>query len=98
MKLIVAVVRPFRMDEIVAALEELEGFPGMTVVDSEGFGQRMRTPDDAINPFRLNKRIEIACDEEMATSIIAAIRQHAHTGKKGDGLIVVTNIENLVMI
>jgi nitrogen regulatory protein P-II 1 len=98
MKLIVAIVRPFRMDEIVSALEDLEGFPGMTVVDSQGFGQRMRTPDDAINPFRLNKRIEIACDEEMATSIIDAIRQYAHTGKKGDGLIVVTNIEDLVMI
>jgi nitrogen regulatory protein P-II 1 len=46
----------------------------------------------------VNKRLEIACEDEMATSVIAAIRKHAHTGKKGDGLIVVTNIEDLVMI
>ena len=40
MKLIIAIVRPFTVEKIVNAFEAIEGFPGMTVVDSEGFGQR----------------------------------------------------------
>lgn len=99
MKLIIAVVRPFRMDEILNAFENIEGFPGMTVVDSEGFGQRVRASAyDALDPFKPNKRIEIAANDELADQIVAAIKQHGHTGKKGDGLIVVLNIENAVLI
>lgn len=99
MKLIVAVVRPFKLDEIVTALEEIEGFPGMTVVDSEGFGQRLRkTATDAVDPFKPNKRIEIAVNDEMVKDIVAAIRQTAHTGKKGDGIIAVVPIESGFLI
>lgn len=99
MKLIIAIVRPFKMDEIVTELEEIEGFPGMTVVDSEGFGQRVKASAyDALDPFKPNKRIEIAANDEMADQIVAAIKRHAHTGKKGDGLIVVLNIENATLI
>ncbi|MBX3298464.1 MAG: P-II family nitrogen regulator [Acidobacteria bacterium] len=95
MKLIVAVVRPFKLDEIVTALEEIEGFPGMTVIDSEGFGQRLRnTATDAVDPFKPNKRIEIAANDEMIEDIVATIRQTAHTGKKGDGIIVVVPVES----
>lgn len=99
MKLIIAVVRSFKMDEIVTAFEDIEGFPGMTVVDSEGFGQRVKASAyDALDPFKPNKRIEIAANDEMADQIVAAIKQHAHTGKKGDGLIIVLNMDNAVLI
>lgn len=99
MKLIIAIVRPFTLDRIVVAFEDIEDFPGMTIVDSEGFGQRLRTnPNDALNPFKPNKRIEIACHDAMVEEIVTAIRSHAHTGKKGDGVIFVIAIEEAVLI
>lgn len=99
MKLITAIVRPFTLDKIVVALEEIEGFPGITVTEAEGFGQRLRTSSyDALNPFKEKKRIEIACNDEMVEEIIAAIRSSAHTGKKGDGIILILPIDNAVLI
>lgn len=56
MKLIIAIVRPHTLDKIVVALETIENFPGITVTDVEGFGQRLRTSAyDALNPFKLKK-------------------------------------------
>ncbi|HMS43113.1 MAG TPA: P-II family nitrogen regulator [Pyrinomonadaceae bacterium] len=99
MKLITAIVRPFTLDKIVVALEEIEGFPGITVTEAEGFGQRLRTSSyDALSPFKEKKRIEIACNDEMVEQIVSAIRIHAHTGKKGDGIIFILPIENAVVI
>jgi len=99
MKLITAIVRPFTLDKIVVALEELDNFPGITVTDAEGFGQRLRTgSSDALNPFKEKKRIEIACNDEIVERIVEAIRTQAHTGKKGDGIILVMPIEDAVLI
>ena len=99
MNLIIAIVRPFLIDRLVVAFEDIENFPGMTIMVSEGFGQRLRTnPNDALNPFKPNKRIEIACNDEMVEQIVAAIGTHAHTGKKGDGIILVLPIEQAVII
>ncbi len=99
MKLITAVVRPFLIDRLVVALETIENFPGMTIVDSEGFGQRLRkSPNDALNPLKPNKRIEIACNDDLVEQIVGAIRASAHTGKKGDGIIIVVPIEKAVLI
>lgn len=98
MKLITAVVRPFLIDRLVVAFEDIENFPGMTISDSEGFGQRLKTNSDALNPFKPNKRIEIAANDEMVEQIVEAIRVHAHTGKKGDGIIIIMPIENAVLI
>lgn len=98
MKLIVAVVRPFTIDRIVVAFEGIENFPGMTVTDIVGFGQGLKTPGDEINPFKPNKRIEIAANDDMVEPIVAAIRAQAHTGKRGDGVIVVIPIEDAFSI
>jgi nitrogen regulatory protein PII len=99
MKLIIAIVRPFTVEKIVNAFENIEGFPGMTVIDSEGFGQRMQTSAyDALDPFKPNKRIEVAANDEMVDAIVDAIRHNAHTGKKGDGIILVLPVEKAVLI
>ncbi len=98
MKLIIAVVRPFVIDRLVVAFEDIDSFPGVTITNTEGFGQRGKTPDDTINPLRANKRLEIVCADEMIEPIISAIKEHAHTGRKGDGLIVVLNIDESTMI
>lgn len=98
MKLIVAVVRPFVIDRLLVTLEDIENFPGLTLADSEGFGQRLASSSDAFNPFKPNKRIEIAAPDEMVEQIVEAIRAAAHTGKKGDGIILVLPIENAVLV
>lgn len=99
MKLITAIVRPHTLDKIIVALEEIENFPGITISDAEGFGQRLRTTTyDALNPFKAKKRLEIACADDLVELIIQAIRVSAHTGKKGDGIVLVTTVENAVLI
>jgi nitrogen regulatory protein PII len=99
MKLIVAVVRPLVIDRLVVALEGIENFPGLTMVDSVGFGQRLRTTfTSQLNPFKPNKRVEIVAPDEMVEQIVAAIREQAHTGKKGDGIIYVLPLEKSVLI
>ncbi|MCB1024163.1 MAG: P-II family nitrogen regulator [Acidobacteria bacterium] len=98
-KLIVAVVRPFLLDKVVVALENIEQFPGITIAEAEGFGHRLRnTLDDALNPFHPKKQIEIAAPQEMVEEIVEAICKHAHAGKKGDGIIWVMPIEQTIII
>ena len=94
MKLIIAVVRPFTVEKIVLAFEDIENFPGMIVADSEGFGQN----HEALDPFKPYTRIEIACKDEIADEIVEAIRTHAHTGKRGDGIIVAVPTEQGMLI
>jgi nitrogen regulatory protein PII len=98
-KLIVAIIRPFLIDKLVVAFEDIEDFPGITVSEAEGFGHRLRnTLDDALNPFHPKKRIEIAAQNQMAEQIIEVIRKNAHTGKAGDGMIFVLPIEQAIRI
>ena len=99
MKLIIAIVRPFTIDKILVALEDIEDFPGITITDVEGFGRRLRTPGyDKLNPFKPKKQIEIIAKDELVEPIIAALRAHAHTGKIGDGMIVVLPLEEVVLL
>lgn len=99
MKLIIAIVRPHTLDRIVVALEGIENFPGITVTDVEGFGQRLRTTmSDTLNPFKLKKQIEIAANDDLIEQIVQAIRENARTGKKGDGIIFVLPIEQGIII
>lgn len=99
MKLIMAIIRPNMLDKLVNALEQVADFPGMTVSDAEGFGQRLRTTVyDSLNPFKEKKRVEIVCDEMLVEEIVSVIRQNTHTGKKGDGIILVIPLDNLAMI
>lgn len=98
-KLIIAVVRPFLVDKLVVAFEDVENFPGITVVDAHGFGRRVnKTWDETLNPFHPKKQIEIAAPVGMVEEIIQVIHDHAHTGKKGDGMIFVLPLEQTIRI
>lgn len=99
MKLIIGIVRPFLLDRIIVALESVADFPGMTVSESEGFGQRIMTAHTSqLNPLKPNKRIEILVEDDMTDAIVAVLKEQAHTGKKGDGIIAVLRVEDSTLI
>ncbi|NNE98687.1 MAG: P-II family nitrogen regulator, partial [Pyrinomonadaceae bacterium] len=64
-KLIIAIVQPFLVDKIVAALEEIENFPGITLAEAKGFGKKRKNSlDDPVNPFHPNTQMAIAAHDE----------------------------------
>ena len=98
MKMIIAVIRPVVIERLIVALEDIEGFPGITISDTEGFGQRISTQDDAISPLKPNKRLEIVSPDDLVEPLTNAIKEHAHTGRKGDGFVAVLGIIDSALI
>jgi nitrogen regulatory protein P-II 2 len=106
MKMIVAVVQPFRLSKVTQALEEIRGFPGMTVTDVRGFGREKSVHEEGA-PHRIIEdfveyvkkvRIEIAARDEMVATIVETIARVAHTGNRGDGKIFVAALDDAVRI
>ncbi len=102
MKLIVAVIKPFKLDDVKEALEHLE-IKGMTVNEAQGYGRQSghsevyRGAEYQVS-FVPKVRIEIAVDDAMADQVVDAIVAAAQTGKIGDGKIWVVPIEELVRV
>jgi nitrogen regulatory protein P-II 2 len=102
MKLVIAVIKPFKLDEVRDALTGL-GIQGMTVTEVKGFGRQKghmeiyRGAEYAIN-FLPKLRLEVAVASEMLDKVVAAITAAAKTGQIGDGKILVTPIERAVRI
>jgi nitrogen regulatory protein P-II 2 len=102
MKLVIAIIKPFKLDEVRDALTSL-GVQGMTVTEVKGFGRQKghmeiyRGAEYAIN-FLPKLRLEVAVASEMLDKVVAAITAAAKTGQIGDGKILVTPIERAVRI
>ncbi|MET0909480.1 MAG: P-II family nitrogen regulator [Ilumatobacteraceae bacterium] len=102
MKLITAVVKPFKLDEVREALEAV-GVHGMTVTDVQGFG-RQRGHTEVYRgaeyevAFVPKIRLEVLADDADANDIVDAIVEAARTDKIGDGKIWVTSVETAVRI
>jgi nitrogen regulatory protein PII len=102
MKLITAIVKPFKLDEVKNALKQA-GITGITVSEARGFGrQGGHTETYRGTEYRIEfvpkVRVEVVCDEDDADGVIDAIRAAAVTGKIGDGKIWVTEVERIVRI
>ncbi len=102
MKLITAVIKPFKLDEVRDALSGL-GVQGMTVTEVKGFGrQKGQTEIYRGAEYTTNMvpklKIEVAASDDLATRIVEAIQQAAHTGSIGDGKIFVLDIGSAVRI
>jgi nitrogen regulatory protein P-II 2 len=102
MKLITAVIKPFRLDEVRAALSDL-GVSGMTVSEVKGFGRQRGHTElyrgaEYVVDFVPKTRIEIAVRNELLDQVVEALVKAARTGKVGDGKIFVTDIERVVRI
>lgn len=102
MKLVTAIIKPFKLDEVREALSAL-GVQGMTVTEVKGFGRQKghteiyRGAEYAVS-FLPKLKIEVAVRGEMVDAIIEAISSRAKTGQIGDGKIFVTPLEQVVRI
>lgn len=102
MKLITAVIKPFKLDDVREALSEI-GIQGITVIEVKGFGRQKGHTElyrgaEYVVDFLPKIKIEVAVADEMAEQVIEAIANAASTGKIGDGKIFVTALEEVVRI
>jgi len=102
MKLVTAIVKPFRLDDVKNALKDL-GVQGMTVGELQGFGRQRghtevyRGAEYTVD-FVPKVRVEVLADDAEVTRIVDAIVEAARTGKIGDGKVWVTPVESVVRI
>ena len=102
MKLIIAIIKPFKLDDVREALSEL-AISGMTVTEVKGFGrQKGQTEIYRGAEYSTNMvpklKVEVACASDIADRAVEAIQQSANTGAIGDGKIFVLEIEQAVRI
>ncbi len=102
MKKIEAVIKPFKLDEVKQALQEV-GISGMTVLEAKGFGRQkghteLYSGAEYVVDFLPKIKIELVVSDDLAEEAIEAIRNTAHTGKIGDGKIFVSSIEQAIRI
>jgi nitrogen regulatory protein PII len=102
MKLVMAIFKPFKLDEVRDALTEL-GIQGLTVSEVKGFGRQKgqteiyRGAEYAVS-FLPKVKIEVVVDDAQVEGVVDAVRKAAGTGKIGDGKIFVTPLEQAVRI
>ena len=102
MKMITSVIKPFRLDEVRAALAAL-GVSGMTVTEVKGFGRQRGHTElyrgaEYVVDFLPKLKIELAVADEHVEMAIEAITKAARTGKVGDGKIFVSELEQVIRI
>jgi nitrogen regulatory protein P-II 1 len=102
MKKIEAIIKPFKLDEVKEALQEV-GLQGITVTEAKGLVARRATPNfiagaEYVVDFLPKVKVEIVLADETAEAAIDAIRNAAQTGRIGDGKIFVSNIEEVIRI
>ena len=102
MKLITAIIKPFKLDEVRAALSEL-GVSGMTVTEVKGFGRQRGHTElyrgaEYVVDFVPKARVEIAVKSEVVDQVVDAIVKAAKTGKVGDGKIFITDVQRVIRI
>ena len=102
MKLITAIIKPFKLDDVREALSEV-GVQGMTVTEVKGFGRQKGHTElyrgaEYVVDFLPKVKIEAAIDDDLLDQAIEAISKSANTGKVGDGKIFITALEEAVRI
>ncbi|MFV0389495.1 MAG: P-II family nitrogen regulator [Pyrinomonadaceae bacterium] len=99
MKLITAVVRPQTFERLWSEFQSMPEFAGLTEVDCVGLGSTpVANLADVLDPLKRYKRIDLAVLPENVPIFIEKIKHISHTGKKGDGIIMVTELEGFVRI
>ena len=102
MKLVTAIVKPFKLDEVREALGEL-GVTGVTVTEVKGFGRQKGHTElyrgaEYVVDFLPKVKVEVALADEMVDGAVEAITKAAQTGKIGDGKIFMSTLEQVIRI
>lgn len=102
MKLVTAVVKPFKLDDVREALSDI-GMQGITVTEVKGFGRQKGHTElyrgaEYVVDFLPKVKIEVATSDDTVDQVIEAISKAANTGKIGDGKIFVVNLEQAIRI
>jgi len=102
MKLVSAIIKPFKLDDVREALSDM-GVQGVTVTEVKGFGRQKGHTElyrgaEYVVDFLPKVKIEAAVDDNLVDQVIEAISNSANTGKIGDGKIFVVNLEQAIRI
>ena len=102
MKMVMAIVKPFKLDDVREALAEV-GVQGITVTEVKGFGRQRGHTElyrgaEYVVDFLPKVKIEVVLGDDMVDKAIDAIRRAAQTGRIGDGKIFLSNIEEAIRI
>jgi len=102
MKLITAIIKPFKLDDVREALADV-GFQGITVTEVKGFGRQKGHTElyrgaEYVVDFLPKIKLEIAIGQEMVDSVVEAIAKAAATGKIGDGKIFISTLDEVIRI
>lgn len=102
MKMVMAIVKPFKLDDIKDALMKA-GVEGMTITEVQGYGRQKGQTDisggtESATSFLPKLKLEIAIPEKLEKKVVEIITDAANTGRIGDGKIFVYNLENVVRI
>jgi len=102
MKKIEAVIKPFKLDEVKDALQDI-GVQGMTVLEAKGYGRQKGHSElyrgaEYVIDFLPKIKIEVVVSDDLVPAVVEAIQTSARTGKIGDGKIFVTSLEDVVRI
>ena len=102
MKLVVAIIKPFKLDDVREALAEV-GVQGVTVTEVKGFGRQkghteLYRGDEYVVDFLPKIKLEVAVADDQLDRVLEAIQASARTGKIGDGKIFVSTLEQVIRI
>ncbi len=102
MKKIEAIIKPFKLDEVKEALQDV-GLQGITVIEAKGFGRQKGHTElyrgaEYVVDFLPKVKLEIVLADELVESAVEAIRKAAQTGRIGDGKIFVSTVEEAIRI
>ena len=102
MKLVTAIIKPFKLDDVREALSEI-GVQGITVTEVKGFGRQKGHTElyrgaEYVVDFLPKVKLEVAINDDLAEQVIEAISKAANTGKIGDGKIFMSPLEQAVRI
>jgi len=102
MKKIEAIIKPFKLDEVKEALQEV-GLQGITVTEAKGFGRQKGHTElyrgaEYVVDFLPKVKVEVVLADDLVEAAIEAIRNAAQTGRIGDGKIFVYNVEEVIRI
>src|SRR5512137_2834616 len=103
MKEIKAIIRPFKLLDVVTELQKIENLPGLTISDIRGFGKSKAKEAkekivDGLISYVQKVKIEVVIPDEMVATVVDTIQANAHTGNPGDGKIFIYPVDEVVKI